>query len=57
MVKVDVDRELAYIIQKMKESKLVDKAIRNYAKTFLGLNTDKDWSEKFEEEYGEKRLA
>lgn len=52
MVKVEVDAELAYIIEKMKESKLVAKAIRNYAKKFLGLDMKKDWGEKYREEYG-----
>lgn len=52
MPKVEVDGELAYIIEKMKESKLADKAIRNYAKKFLGMDMKKGWSEKYKEEYG-----
>lgn len=50
MVTVDVDPELARIIEAMRMNPMVDKAIRNYARAFIGYD-DKDWSEKYKERY------
>jgi len=50
MVTVDVDPELARIIEAMRKDAITDKAIRNYARAFIG-PTDKDWSEKYKERY------
>jgi len=46
---VDVDAELAQIIEAMRNDATMDKAIRNYARAFKG--DDKDWSEKYKERY------
>lgn len=50
MVTVDVDPELARIIEAMRTDVMTDKAIRNYARAFIG-HDDKDWSEKYKERY------
>lgn len=50
MVTVDVDPELARIIETMKSDTMTDRAIRNYAKAFIGPD-DKDWSEKYKKRY------
>lgn len=46
MVAVEVDPELAHIIEEMRKSSMVDKAIRNYARAFIGYN-DEDWFKKY----------
>ena len=45
-MKVEVDKELYVIILAMKNSKLADKAIRNYAKAFIGEKEFKELLEK-----------
>jgi hypothetical protein len=50
MVTVDVDPELANIIEEMRKDPMTDKAIRNYARAFIGTG-DKDWTEKYRERY------
>lgn len=50
MVKVDVDPELAVIIEEMRKDPMTDKAIRNYARAFISTG-DTDWSKKYKERY------
>lgn len=50
MVKVDVDPEIAHIIREMKRDDMTDRAIRNYARAFIGY-TDMDWEKKYGERY------
>ena len=45
-MKVEVDKELYVIILAMKKDKTADKAIRNYAKAFIG---EKEFKEMLEE--------
>ena len=51
MVKVEVDPELAYIIEQMREDDMTNRAIRNYARAFLGYE-DEDWAERYKKRYG-----
>lgn len=51
MVTVEVDPELVHIIEEMRKSSMVDKAIRNYARAFIGYE-DEDWFKKYRERYG-----
>ena len=50
MVTVEVDPELARIIEEMRDSSMVDKAIRNYARAFIGY-VDEDWFKKYRKAY------
>ena len=50
MVTVDVDAELARIIEEMRKSAMVDKAIRNYSRAFIGYE-DEDWFKKYRRAY------
>lgn len=50
MVNVEVDRELARIIEEMRKDAMTDKAIRNYAKAFIGYE-DEDWFKKYRRAY------
>ena len=47
MVRVEVDPELAYIIEEMRRDQMTDRAIRNYARAFLGFR-EEDWSQRYE---------
>jgi len=46
MLTVEVDPELAHIIEAMRKNAMTDKAIRNYAKAFIGYE-DEDWFTKY----------
>lgn len=48
-VYVKVDPELAYIIEEMKKDPTVNKAIRRYARAFIGY--DDTWMERYKKEY------
>lgn len=50
MVTVDVDAELAHIIAEMGKDAMTDRAIRNYAKAFIGYE-DEDWFKKYRRAY------
>jgi len=50
MVTVDVDPELAHIIEEMKKDSMTNKAIRNYAKAFIGYE-DEDWFKRYRKTY------
>ena len=50
MVTVDVDPELAHIIEEMRKDPMTDKAIRNYARAFIGYK-DEDWFKKYRRAY------
>ncbi len=45
-MQVDVDAELAYIISQMAANAMVNKALRNYARAFIGYSTEdvNSWS-------------
>ena len=46
MVNVEVDPELARIIEAMRKDAMTDKAIRNYARAFIGYEGE-DWFTKY----------
>lgn len=50
MVTIDVDPELARIIEEMRKDAMTDKAIRNYARAFIGYE-DEDWFKKYRRAY------
>ena len=50
MVTVDVDPELARIIEEMRKDNMTDRAIRNYARAFIGYE-DEDWFKKYRRAY------
>ena len=50
MVTIDVDPELAHIIAEMRKDTMTDKAIRNYAKAFIGYENE-DWFKKYRRAY------
>ena len=50
MVTIDVDPELARIIKEMREDDMTDRAIRNYARAFIGYE-DEDWFKKYRRAY------
>jgi len=50
MVIVDVDSELARIIEAMSKDPMTNKAIRNYAKAFIGYD-DEDWFKRYKKAF------
>lgn len=50
MVNVEVDAELARIIEEMKKDSMTNKAIRNYAKAFIGYE-EEPWYKRYLREY------
>ena len=50
MVTVEVDPELARIIEAMRKDAMTDKAIRNYSRAFIGYE-DEDWFKKYRRAY------
>lgn len=50
MPSVEVDPELAHIIEEMRKDAMTDKAIRNYARAFIGYE-DEDWFKKYRRAY------
>ena len=50
MPSVEVDPELARIIEEMRKDAMTDKAIRNYARAFIGY-VDEDWFKAYRRAY------
>ncbi len=50
MVNIEVDPELARIIEEMKKDAMTNKAIRNYARAFIGY-VDEDWFKNYRRAY------
>jgi len=50
MVTVEVDPELARIIEAMRKDPMTDKAIRNYARAFIGYD-DEDWFKRYKKAF------